>query len=284
MATRIPSESTFQVGASTGRTISTWLATLPKTVVLAAVALAPLFVFSWLVPEPGTDPNADPAAAGQRMLDDTSHMLVQKLIEMLCGGVLSGMVIHVAFKRLMKEPSEIGTAMSAGFRRVVPLLLVGLLTGLIAILPIAAILAVGMLADDLASFAWIFSLVSVAAAIFAAIVSAMFAAAAGAVVIESMGTIAALKRSLVLTRDFRGRIFGCSILVGIVGGIIGAILGFAGVMVLDDITSGIGAVLFGAAVALFVTPLTSTLSAVVYHDLRVTKEGVDLTDLMKVFA
>jgi hypothetical protein len=271
MSDRIPSDSTFQIGASTGRAIATWIVTLPKTVVLAVVALSPMFLWTAL-------------SGGYSAADDANrpafYELVDQLLQALFGSVLSGMVIHVAFKRLMRESGSIGVAIGIGFNRALPLIGAGLVQGAIILLPLAIPIAIVFFADDMgsagAAAAGFFGLIAV---IVAAVATAMFAATAGAIVIESKAPIAALGRSLELTRGFRFKIFVCSILVGIVTAIVAAVTGFVGA-----IAVGGSPVTIGIVAAAIATPLTSTLSAVVYHDLRLTKEGVDVKDLMKVFA
>ncbi len=69
MSARVPSESTFQVGASTGRAIATWIVTLPKTAVLAIVALSPLFAWNFLS---GAYADDDPVVRGP-MLQRKRH-------------------------------------------------------------------------------------------------------------------------------------------------------------------------------------------------------------------
>ncbi|MBM4013648.1 MAG: hypothetical protein FJ293_01620 [Planctomycetes bacterium] len=77
LSARVPSESTFQIGASTGRAIAMWIATLPKTMVLAVIALSPLFVWNFLSGGYGDDSDRDP-----------SLTLVDKLLEALLGSVV----------------------------------------------------------------------------------------------------------------------------------------------------------------------------------------------------
>lgn len=264
-------ERKFAVGASTSRALKTWITTLPQSVLLAVIALLPSFV--WMQLSGGYDADAPARTMFEKIID--------QLIDSACSGVLSGMVIYVAFKRLMREPAALGTAISTGMRRFVPLLVTGLITAALVVLPLVAMFVLSQGANsDLKTS--LLLMVGVVAGIASMIVTAMFAAASGAIIIESLGPLAALKRSLQLTKDYRFPIFWCSFLVGIIAGIVtGIVTGIftlIGTLALLSLPQ-----LMPILIAVAVTPLTSTLSAVVYHDLRATKEGVDLAELSRVF-
>ncbi|MSR46955.1 MAG: hypothetical protein EXS13_07815 [Planctomycetes bacterium] len=260
-------ERKFAVGASTSRALKTWITTLPQSVLLAVIALLPSFV--WMQLSGGYDADAPARTMFEKIID--------QLIDSACSGVLSGMVIYVAFKRLMREPAALGTAISTGMRRFVPLLVTGLITAALVVLPLVAMFVLSQGANsDLKTS--LLLMVGVVAGIASMIVTAMFAAASGAIIIESLGPLAALKRSLQLTKDYRFPIFWCSFLVGIIAGIVTGIFTLIGTLALLSLPQ-----LMPILIAVAVTPLTSTLSAVVYHDLRATKEGVDLAELSRVF-
>lgn len=269
----------FRVGDTSSRALATWIVTLPKTAVLALVALAPVFAWTWFTE---IDADAGPEAAAP---PHWSADVLESLFNAAFGVVLSGMVIYIAFKHLMREPGSIGTAISIGMRRIVPLGIVGVVTGLLAGLPLLLIALSAR--DDLTDVAEPadtgralatggLALVSAVAQI---VINTLFAAAAGAVVVENIGGIAALKRSLALTRGCRGRVFLCFVVTGLVGGILGAILGFVLGLALSDLP-----LLTTIVIACLGSPLGAILSATIYHDLRAVKEGVDVAELARVFA
>lgn len=97
------------------------------------------------------------------------------------------------------------------------------------------------------------------------------------VVAERLGPVAAIKRSLFLTRGHRWSIFaafavtmglllGASVAAGIVSGT---------APVLGRVLSAIVSAIFG--------PLSMVASAVASHDLRAAKEGADTRELQRVF-
>ncbi|MBL8842013.1 MAG: hypothetical protein JNL90_10870 [Planctomycetes bacterium] len=259
MATLTRSDREFRVGSTVSRTLATWIATLPKTLPLALVALAPAFAWNWIQRE--------------RIEFSTLESLFAQLIDTACSVVLAGFVLFIAFKRLMREPASLGTALQVGIRRFVPLLLVGFVTAAFVILPI--LLAAVADTDGGGSLVTGSSLLL---NIANAVIATMLAASTGAVVVESLGPIAAIRRSLALTKDCRKRIFLANLLIGLVAGILFAIatFGLSYAFELDFPAEVVVGVLVGT--------LTATLSAVVYHDLRALKDGVDVHELARVFA
>lgn len=262
-------ERKFLIGGSASRAISTWIVTLPKTALLAAIAMSPSF--AWLFLTDGF----------QKAGREPFEAVVDLLLQTACSGILSGMVIYVAFKRLMREPSSIGTAVATGMRRFVPLFVVGLITGVLAALPLVGILLVDIDGENAERAVMLAGLAGFAVIATTVIVTMMFSAAAGAIVVESLGPLAAMKRSLVLTKGCRFKIFICLILVGIIVAIVGALLLMIGGASLADLADL--SVATSILITVLTTPLSSTLSAVIYHDLRATKEGVDVAELSRVF-
>ena len=108
------------------------------------------------------------------------------------------------------------------------------------------------------------------------------AAAIPAVMAEGKGPVEAVRRSFALTKGRRFSIFVVSLVMGIVAWIAGAIAGFLPFAVGGG-TASLVAALFVFALEAVVTPLWTLLPAVVYHDLRIEKEGVDTAELAKVF-
>jgi hypothetical protein len=96
-------------------------------------------------------------------------------------------------------------------------------------------------------------------------------------VIEKPGIFASLDRSAKLTKGSRWQIFGLVALVTIVSGIALWVLRalFGMVTVWSKLLS------FGWQVV--GTSFGAVLVAVVYHDLRMTKEGMDVDNLANVF-
>ena len=190
-------------------------------------------------------PQKAPQASGAAALGGLSGILTFVL-----GIVAQATTLYGAFQQMGGRPFSIGESLSVGFGRALPVfgvaLLAGLLTGLASIL----LLVPGI------------------------IVFCMLYVAVPACVIEKLGVMDSLRRSAQLTKGYRWQIFGLLALVGIIsfiaqfvlillGGITGQLLTFCWLVI---------AISFGAV-----------LVAVVYHDLRVAKEGMDTDHLADVF-
>lgn len=95
--------------------------------------------------------------------------------------------------------------------------------------------------------------------------------------VEKLGPIASLGRSRALTKGYRWKVFATAFLVALGGGIamavIGTVIGFIGALV------GIGGLLqitVGVAMRTVFAAFFAVVVAVIYHDLRVAKEGPGL--------
>jgi hypothetical protein len=100
-----------------------------------------------------------------------------------------------------------------------------------------------------------------------------------ACMIELLGATHSLGRSRELTRGSRWPIFGLLLLVGVAGAVLGAGVG--------GVASWVGGWMLLTiavfAVQVIAQSFGAVLCAVVYHDLRVAKEGVDTDTIASVF-
>jgi hypothetical protein len=98
-------------------------------------------------------------------------------------------------------------------------------------------------------------------------------------VVERLGPFGSLGRSAALTKGYRWKLFGLIVLLAIVGGIL------SGTISNVFLTTGIPAVYAIGQYAWQAVYLGfhSILAVVIYHDLRVAKEGVDTDKIAAVF-
>jgi hypothetical protein len=100
-----------------------------------------------------------------------------------------------------------------------------------------------------------------------------------ACVVERAGPIASLKRSAELTRGHRWKVLGVALVLALVGGIVAAIIGgvfgATGGLVFAAVGSFVWRTVYGAYSAIVL--------AVMYYELRVAKEGIDIDRLAAVF-
>jgi hypothetical protein len=99
-----------------------------------------------------------------------------------------------------------------------------------------------------------------------------------ACVVEGLGPVACMRRSAELTRGYRWKIFGIMILLWIVGAIVGGIF---------DAIGEQGGIVTKALIGLLWSAVWWTywncVLVMIYHDLRVVKEGIDTAQIASIF-
>ncbi|MFF1881056.1 hypothetical protein ACFVVC_06315 [Pseudarthrobacter sp. NPDC058196] len=222
---------------------------------------------------------------------------VVSILSVFLSAVLQGAMVVPVARAVLNRPT--------GFRRMMSLARprIGALCGLAALLVAAAIAAMAVLAVILALF---FTNVRGAASLFAFPlvlgIVALFAwvgikvmVAPAAVVIEELGAFAGLRRSWELTRANWWRILGITLVVSILVGVISQVVlipvsflpaVLAGVVsphggsgqdatlavVLGIVTAVVGALVGGVGFA-----FQTSVMALLYMDLRMRKDGLDIT-------
>ncbi len=253
------------VGSVIGRTFSTWSANLVPFSIFVSIVHLPTFALSvWQQYQRyGGYPTFEQilqrarvggAAAGDSAaLTSAIWVLLAVCTFVEIAALTSGAIQHLAGKR-----SSVGALLRAGIVRAWPVFLVGILVAIICFLGTLLLVIPGMIA---------FCALSVAIP---------------AVVAEAKGPIAALRRSLALTRGRRFTIWLAFLVMGLIAWTASALGGLLPLFAGGGTASLVGAGmswLVGAVVG----PLWTLLPPVLYHDLRVAREGVDTAELARVF-
>jgi hypothetical protein len=212
---------------------------------------------------------------------------VGALLSFVAITVLSGMLIAVLSQAVLGHKMPIGAAWAAARGRIPGL--VGL-TFLIALL-LFLVLGVGMVPLLVLAFmdagaaivlGVLFMLASWGVALFLGV---SWSLSAPAYVLEGIGVTAAMRRSSHLVRKQWWRVFGISLLGGLIAAIIGGVLsfpfsfaaGFVGdpfgpVGVLGLVIGSIGTILATTVTA----PFSAGISGLLYFDQRIRREGLDI--------
>ncbi len=165
--------------------------------------------------------------------------------------VAQATTLYGAFQAMRGRPFTIGQSFQVGLGRAVPVIGCALLVGLAVTLASIFLIVPGL------------------------IVLCMYYVAIPVCVIEQLGVTASMGRSAALTKGNRWSIFGLFLLVTVVSALVGALLSRIG-------GGALGALLnFGWQIV--ATAFGAVLVVVVYHDLRVAKEGIDIESLANVF-
>ncbi|MGO9743444.1 MAG: hypothetical protein ACLPN5_18400 [Roseiarcus sp.] len=244
----------FAVGRALSRAFSIFGQGFAKFLLLMAVAYLPVVLLQLLLPR----------TAG--VIVHSSPMFFVRpvafwFLQMIASAIGNAACLFGAYQIMRGEFFTFAQSLTGGLRRFGPVLGTSMLGGLLAGLATVLLLVPGVI---------------VMCAIYVAI---------PACVIETLGPRASLERSRELTKGRRWAIFGLLLIV-IVGAIV--IQSGAGIVIrLVYLSLRSYAFWFQLAVSfavqVFFAAFGAVLCAVVYHDLRVEREGIDVDQLAAVF-
>ncbi len=187
---------------------------------------------------------------------------------------------HGAIALLRESNSSIAACIATGLDRLLPTVAVVACGYAMVVLPIVATLSLGGPAGaEVSTFEITVAAVSIAAY---AIFLALFVVVVPVVVVERLGVVAAFRRSFDLTRGNRLRILGIYLVLAVLAGTVVYLGEIAKASLLHGDTLKAGILI---AVALYgvVATLFAVADAVIYHDLRLAKEGADSDEIAAVF-
>jgi hypothetical protein len=179
---------------------------------------------------------------------------IQVVVSLLIYSLTVALIVHAAVQAMRGHRVRILQSLAATLPRTVPIMLVSVMTGLLAGLAMLLVVVPGV------------------------IVYVMLFVAQPACVVERLGADASLSRSAALTKGNRWRIFGLCLIVFVlraaVGGVAGLLLRDTPWAVLIGVDTLVNAVLLA---------FYGLVCAVVYYQLRVLREGVDIERIAAVF-
>jgi hypothetical protein len=181
-------------------------------------------------------------------------IVLAALLFVVLNTIGQAVLLFGTFQRLRGQPLRVREALRRAFARFLPLVGVGILYMLG--------LVVGFLLLIVPAF----------------FVFVIWLVAVPACVVEDRGPVASLSRSADLTKGYRWRVFGLVCVLSLINGIGGQFfsiaLGLAG-----QVASGVGSGLW----FLVSTALWNCALIMIYHDLRVAKEGIDIEQIAAIF-
>lgn len=248
-----------------------------------------------------------PYAAAFTSLSGSFSQLGGSLLQVLATVLLSGLIVVAVSRSVLGRVASSKEVWERTKSKFLPLIGLNIITGIISgLMVIIGIVTFFVLLASVASTAktetelWqgmgialvgIFILV-VAGVVVSSYLSIKFSVASPAMVLENLGVFAAIGRSWSLTRKNFWRLFGINILTAIitsmVAGIFGGIASALSVIFVvagssspeDAITSINTAYILTMVVStiaqLLILPFTSSVNALLYIDLRMRKEGLDV--------
>ncbi|ACY15632.1 hypothetical protein [Haliangium ochraceum] len=236
----------FQAGQVVSRALSILGKNLLPFLLLTTLVYTPVLVLI-VAGVSGIDDTVSPLSAGL-------FVGLIGLLAFVLNFVASASVMYGVLQQLRGQHANIGDSLRMGLRRILPVLGTALLMSLCIGLGLIALLVPGI------------------------ILILMFYVAIPATVMEGCGPIDALKRSAELTKGYKADLFGVVLLAIIIGFVIEL-----PVELLSEALPGLAGALFEFAGSVLSGAVSAVITAVAYHDLRVTKEGADIEDLVRVF-
>jgi len=252
-------EGTFRLGDAFSKSFSAFGRHFMTFFLLTVIANIPNYVFQWASVSPPAAPGALPA------FNPWAFLVLP--VGILCSTIATGAITYGVVQDLRDGPVSIGEAIAIAARRFLPMFGVALAVGILVFLGSILLVVPGL------------------------IVGCMYFVAAPVCIAERAGVGASLRRSRFLTKGHRWQIFGAYLLIIVLGvivvgviaaGVAGAILmiGPGGASILRN--TGAATIVQDAVQAIF-GAFIAVLAAVFYYQLRVAKEGIDVTKIASVF-
>ena len=204
------------------------------------------------------------------------------VLPQVLGFVLSATIIHSVFQRLRGQRPRIAAAFSVGMQRLPAVLVVSILIWLRVLLlglvgPIFLAVSLGEGSFGILSVFGL--LVSVVGGIYAVFIYVGLWIAVPVAVVEKLGPLRAMRRSWELSRGERWPIVVVLVIFLVLMSFFLVVVAGLGALVLPEEWAWVLGFLIGVSVV----SAQSVVNAVVYHDLRVAKEGVDTAELAAIF-
>jgi hypothetical protein len=240
-----PAPAGIRIGHVLGRSFSLLGGNFVKLYLLALLILSPFLLFA-LVPALDT-------AGNLRLI--TGNAWIGFILFLVLSLLGQAVILYGALQTMRGEAFSIGASLNRGLGRFFPIL--GLFICMGAGIGVGLILLI----------------------IPGIILSVMWSAALPACVAEKLGPFASLSRSAYLTKGNRLRALAITLVVYFVSGVVQGALQVLLPKVGGETIATLGVFLWTALFQAF----WSIVVAVLYHDLRVAREGVDIEQIAAVF-
>ncbi|NIA71819.1 hypothetical protein HBA54_24795 [Pelagibius litoralis] len=240
----------ISVGAVIKRTFSVFFANLLPFGILALVLHLPGLLYNYMTLDEtlsGAGPSFSP---GQ---------IVVIVLSLVLSYLLMGAVVYGTVSHMRGRQAGLGEIVSRGLTAVLPIIVIAIAASVIMAVGFALFIIPGIF------------------------LGVIFAVVLPAYVVERPGIVGSFKRSMELTKGNRWRVLGILIILfvilAVIGMVIGAVTGFVAVM-----GTGLGLVaIVNYVISALSSAVVAVAVAVLYHDLRIAKEGVSTEQIAAVF-
>lgn len=200
----------------------------------------------------------DPAAGGP--VPDIgafglSSFLVVWVLLMSLQYFLTAVIVYGALRYLQGSRAGFVACLMQGLRRIVPIVAIAVITTVLVTVGMVLLIVPGI------------------------IIFLMICLGIPVLMVENPGVLGSLQRSRALTKGYRWNLFGIFLLAFVLVVIVNVVVTVPFALVLPEAAN----MVVGLLLQLFTTVYLAVVLAVVYHDLRVAKEGVSTAQLAAVF-
>jgi len=243
----------FRVGRVLSRSFEVLFHDFFKFALIAVIAIIPYGLLTFMggaaaFVGPQAHPNVSPAAIGAAFIG--FGILFPFLYAISMAATLYG-----AFQDMRGRPFRLSEAFGRGLARLLPI--IGL--------SICWVIAIG--------FGTLLLIVP------GLMMMAAFYVALPACVMEGLGPFQSMSRSAALTKGHRWKVFGVYLVVALIAGIVGSVIN----LIITLSIAPMAGLISGLVWNLLTTAYNSIAIAVMYHDLRVLKDGIDIDRIAAVF-
>jgi hypothetical protein len=186
-----------------------------------------------------------------------------------------GVLLTGAFQRLRGEPLRVGVALQRALARFLPLVALSILITLVMIAVVIGCSVVLWTLTFVLGRLVVVLMIAILVPIF--ILSVMWSVVVPACLVEGLGPIASMARSADLTKGYRWKVVGIMLLLGLI--VLSALI----IMIALARLSPIAVLVFEVAGLVLWSGYFNCAIIMIYHDLRVAKEGVDTAQIASVF-
>ena len=236
----------FSLGSVLRRSLSILISELPLFLIITTLTFSPVIALSVFINLASSSP------------EPKEIYIISYLLSLSLQPLATAILIHGVFRRLRGEKARLGDCLRTGLSRLMAVLGFSIVSYIASTLGMMLCIIPGI------------------------VISCMMYVGMPVVVVEGKGTIDAIRRSDGLTKGFRWSIFALVVLTGLTSNILSGTLSI--VMNMIGVMSESTASLFSMNLAQILTAtLSAVLTAVTYHDLRISRDGIDSDDLVSIF-
>ena len=235
----------FSVGKLLSRSWSIFIGNIGSFLILSALVYAPLLIFVVFTLGGGSSDEIVLGATG----------VISGILTFLLSFVVMAVIIQAAFQSLRAQPVSIGTSFAQAWSRILVVIVLAILQALAIGLGLLVLIIPGI------------------------IIAIMLYVSMACCLVERLGPIKAMGRSMELTKGYRWHLFGALIVFAIIMMIVSLVV--AGLQFV--IGQGLIGALLDWILSVAYSAFMSVTVAVAYHDLRVDKEGIDIEKIAAMF-